>query len=275
MALGRKLTVSADHPVMVWEEERLVARRAADVAVGDRLPLLAELPSDAPQGDIDLIDALDERSIVVFPRDWNPSSELRQALRKVLPRADARHYWLRRKELPRAAYVAVESHCGVERSNLRLRLAGPRSTVVPACFPIDRDTARLIGYYLAEGCCSTNGTTFKIVWTFGKSGRDTRSVEDVLRILRRLGIRHAIEERRSTVAITVSSRLLGRLLIEVFQCGGRSHEKAIPTQLLGNKVLRWEVLRGVFRGDGSFTFPKSGSAVKISHARLVGLCTSS
>ncbi len=265
-ALGRKLTVTADHPVMVWDDGRLVERRARDIVIGDRLPLLAGLPSEAAESEIDLIDAFDERSIVVFPQEWNPSIELRRALRKALPRADARHYWLSRRELPRAAFLAVESHCGVARTNLRLRLAGPRSTVVPACIPINRDTARLIGYYLAEGCCSTNGTTFKIIWTFGQSARDARSVEDVLRILRQLGIRHSVEARAATVAITVSSRLLGRLLIEVLQCGSRSHEKAIPTQFLGNEVLRWEVLRGLFRGDGSFTFPKSGSAVKISHA---------
>ncbi len=226
--LGRQLTVTSDHPTIVSEQGRLVTRLASQIQPGDRLPLLCALPSyeGASEG-IDLINALDEPSVVCFPAGWQPSPEFREQLRRFISRADARHYWLSRSELPVDIFRKVEPAAGTERRELKLRLAGPRSTSVPAVFPLNSDTARLIGYYLAEGCCSKNGSTFRIIWTFGRNERDEHYVRDIERILDDLGIRHSLETRKSTIAISVSSRLLGRLFREVLECGSRSHEKKI------------------------------------------------
>ncbi|MBA2537753.1 MAG: intein-containing phosphoribosylformylglycinamidine synthase II, partial [Actinobacteria bacterium] len=170
-SLGRELTVTTDHPVVIWESGRLVHRPASSLAPGDRLPLIASLPSsEAAASAIDLIDALDEPSIVQLPANWSPSNDVRTALIQLMPRADARHYWLNRRELPAWAFTAIEDLIAVPRNELRLRLEGPRSTSIPAVFPWTPATARLIGYYLSEGCCSRNGSTYKIVWTFGRSG---------------------------------------------------------------------------------------------------------
>ncbi|MFY9578679.1 MAG: AIR synthase-related protein, partial [Gaiellaceae bacterium] len=265
-ALGRRVTVTPDHPVIVVTEGRLVERSASSVKEDDQIPLIAGLPeSDVPSA-FDLIDLIREPAAVVLPPHWEPSKTLRSSLRAVLTRADARHYWLSRKELPVEAFRSVEHDVDVGRDHLRVRLAGPRSTPLPAVLPLDKQLARLIGYYLAEGCCSANGTTSKIIWTFGRNRRDTECVGDVIRILDGLRIRHSIEVRASTVAITVSSRLLARLLTEVLECGSRSHEKRIPSVLMeAGRDLQREVLKGIFRGDGSFSFPRRGSRVKVSH----------
>src|SRR3989442_2639507 len=251
---------------MVLETDTLAERRACEIVVGDRLPLLCALPTTEESSDaIDLIDRVDDDGIIVqFPSDWHPTPELRKELVSVIPRADARHRRLRRRELPRDAFLAVEHLAGAERSALRLRR--PRSTSVPALFPLDADTARLLGYYLAEGCCSRNGTTSKIIWTFGRSERDAPHVEDVCGILDRLHVRHRREERESTIAITVSSRIWGTLIRDVLECGCRSFEKRIPHELLSRPDLSWEALKGVFRGDGSVQIGRTGSPVRISHA---------
>jgi phosphoribosylformylglycinamidine synthase II len=266
--LGRTLTVTPDHPVVLWEAGSLAERPASQVRAGDSIPLLCSFPVlQDVQAEIDLIDALDEPSIVRFPKGWRPSARLRAALRQAMPRADARHYWLSRSELPVAAFRKVEATAEVARRDLELRLTGPRSTPVPAVFPLDPDTARLIGYYLAEGCCSRSGSTFKIIWTFGRNSRDADYIRDVEGILDKLGIRHSREVRESTVAIKVSSRLLGRLLTEVLECGSRSHEKRIPPQLFDSTDrIREEVVKGILRSDGSISYPKTGSAVRIAHS---------
>jgi len=266
-SLGRTLTVTEDHPAIVWTDGRLVERRADALRIGDKLPLLCALPEPAePASAIDVLDVIDEPAIVQLPPNWRPSDALRRELRSIMSRADSRHYWLTRRELPADAFRAVERFVGVARQDVRLRLSGPRSTSVPAIFPIDRDTARLIGYYLAEGCCSVNGSTLRIIWTFGRNTRDSAFVADVCRILDKLGIRHRVETREATIAITVSSRLLGRLFRDVLQCGCRSHEKRIPSQFFDcTPQLRQEVLKGVLRGDGSVGYPRKASAVRISH----------
>ena len=221
-ARGRALTVTPDHPVMVWKDGQLRERAAQDVCPGDRLPLLAALPPPANEIAFDLIAQLPDASVVVLPSKWMPTPELRRILREHMPRADARHWWLKRKELPRRVFLAVEDELGVRRSDLRLRLPGPRSTEVPAVLPLDRDLARLVGYYISEGCCSVDGTTVRLIWTFGRGGREADFVGDVTGILARLGVKHRVERRPSTTAVVVSSRLLGRLFKDVLKVGTRS-----------------------------------------------------
>ena len=263
--LGRTLTVTPDHPVMVWDDGGLVERTARKVRPGDRLPILAALPESENAGHLDLIEAAPSDAVVTLPREWTPTTELRVALRKIVPRADSRHYWLSRCELPIDAFRQVEALTNVRRDALRLRLPGPRSTSVPATIALDARFARLIGYYLAEGCCSANGTTSKIIWTFAIDGSDDRWIDDLRDILTRLGLRHSTERRSSTIAITVSSRLLADLFVGRLECGHRSHEKSIPPELFADRLLRAECVKAILRGDGSLQFRKSGSRVKISH----------
>ncbi|MHB1243060.1 MAG: AIR synthase related protein, partial [Gaiellaceae bacterium] len=268
-SLGRSLTVTPDHPVMIWHEDTLVERPAHRVRNGDRIPLLASLPKPTDNElELDLIaEVTGSEAIVLLPSDWVPSKQLRTELRRFMPRADARHYRLSRRELPVGIFREVESLVEVARDRLRLRLPGPRSTHVPAVLHVDADFARLLGYYIAEGCCSANGTTTKIIWTFGCNERDRKYVEDVRRILSKLELRHAVEHRQSSIAITVSSRLLGRLFKDVLEIGSRSFEKQIPSIVMqAGTQLRREVLKGIFRGDGSFDFPKNGSAVRVRHS---------
>ncbi|MBA2537876.1 MAG: phosphoribosylformylglycinamidine synthase subunit PurL [Actinobacteria bacterium] len=68
------------------------------------------------------------------------------------------------------------------------------------------------------------------------------------------------------MAITISSRLLGRLFIDVLGCGHRAREKRIPSALIESEDLRADVLSGIFRGDGSVSFPRNGSPVRVSHS---------
>jgi phosphoribosylformylglycinamidine synthase subunit PurL len=266
-ARGRTLTVTPDHPVMVLNDGRLVEQAARDVRPGDRLPLLASLPAPVDEIAFDLIEELHEPSVVVLPPEWMPTVEVRRELRRHMPRADARHWWLKRRELPVQVFLAVEDMVEVPRNEVRLRLPGPRSTVIPAVIQLDRDFARLVGYFISEGCCSIDGTTIRLIWTFGNSRRDAQFVADVAAILTRLGIRHRVEARPSTTAVVVSSRLLGRLFKDIMGVGARAHEKRIPSQLMqASSELQREVLKGVLRGDGSVGFPKRGSRVRVSHS---------
>jgi phosphoribosylformylglycinamidine synthase subunit PurL len=271
-ALGRSLTVSDDHPFVLWENDALTERPARDIKQGDLIPLVCGLPTAGSPSAIDLIESTDEGAAVMLPRTWRPSATLRRRLIGELPRADRRHYWLSRQELPLAVFRALEREVGVERKRLRLRLAGPRSTPIPAVWALNRDTARLIGYFLSEGCCSRDGTTTRLIWTFGLGESDAHYVDDLRSILRRLELRHRVERRRSTVAIIVSSRLLGRLFEEVLQCGTHASNKRVPSVLMSAPTdVQVELIKGIFRGDGSVDFPRQGSRVRIRHGTTSAL----
>ncbi|MFN8223206.1 MAG: phosphoribosylformylglycinamidine synthase subunit PurL [Gaiellales bacterium] len=269
-ALGRRIKVSEDHPVVLWEEGALVERRAADVRVGDRLPLLTALPSAVEPQALDLIEAIDDEDVVVqLPSGWRPSDELRVALRTVLTSRDSRHRWLKRRELPVAVFRRLEGLLAVERSDLTLRLPGPRANRAPAVICLDADFARLVGYFLAEGCTSADGTTIRLIWSFGATDQDTESLRDIERILGNLGVHYRLEHRAATRVIVVSSRLLGCVFRDVLGCGGKAHEKAVPSVFLqAPEPLRVELLKGLFRGDGCVTFSPTSNSVKLSHSTV-------
>jgi phosphoribosylformylglycinamidine synthase len=262
---GRSFTVTPEHPVVVLENEGLTEIEARHIVAGHRIPLLCALPDGRAPAAIDLIAGAEPGTVVQLPRTWEPSLAFRKALKAAIPRADARHRWISRKELPVVAFEALEHETSVQRAELRLRLPGPRSNSVPAYFPINTDTARLVGYYLAEGCCADDGTTMRIIWTFGRGDRDRVFVNDVAAILSRLGIRHRLEERASTVAVIVSSRILGRLLREHLGCGSKAHEKRIPPEFFADEALRNVLVNALFCGDGSFQTNRGRSPVRISH----------
>jgi phosphoribosylformylglycinamidine synthase len=268
LGAGRRLSVTEDHPVMVWVDGRLEERAARDVRPNDRIPLLAALPDPEEASlEIDLVDSLDEPMIVQLPEDWEPSAELRTALRGVMAKPDMRHYWLSRRELPVAAYKAVEHLIGVERTRLVVRLSSRHSNHIPGVVAIDDRFARLLGYYLAEGCCSVHGSSIRVIWTFARTARDARWVADVCDMLERLGIRFRLEERESTRAIVVPSRVFGRLVRDVLGCGSKSSEKQIPSPILqAPRSLQLELLKGLFRGDGCVTTTNAGRNVKVSHS---------
>ncbi len=127
----------------------------------------------------------------------------------------------------------------------------------------DETFARFLGYYLSEGCVSANGNTYKIILTFAL--HEQEYVDDVVQGFKDLGLSPCIEKRQSTIAVYATSWLLGYVLKEVWQCGEGSANKAFPSFVFTwPKHLQREALKGLMRGDGSFTTKTNGSHAKIA-----------
>ena len=82
-----------------------------------------------------------------------------------------------------------------------------------------------------------------------------------------MGLRPCVEKRSSTTVVYATSWLWGYVLKEVWQCGDRATAKAIPEFVfeLPDRLQR-EILKGLFRGDGSLTTKTNGNHAKISYA---------
>lgn len=129
----------------------------------------------------------------------------------------------------------------------------------------DEEFARLLGYYLSEGCVSQNGNTYKIIFTFAL--HETEYVNDVVSGLKRLGLRPCVEKRASTIAVYATSWLFGYMLKDVWQCGSSASDKAFPAFVFQwSPKLQREALKGLLRGDGSLTTKTHGNHAKISFA---------
>jgi len=275
-AMGRSLTVTSDHPMLVLEEGAWRVRYAQALQTGDQVPLLLDLPAasdTAAPAPLDLVDVLTARPemaadvFVRLPSDWKATAAARSALRLLEPSIMRRHQYVKSGRLPFRHFRQMEEVLDVPREALRLFRRSGKANYMRAVIKPDAALARLIGYYLAEGCVSANGNTQKIIWTFAL--HEDEYVQDVAAALEQLGLHPCIETRSSTIAVYATSWLLGHVLKEVWKCGAGSAEKAVPACVFEwPHALRREVLKGILRGDGSLTTKTHGSHAKLAFASI-------
>lgn len=272
-ALGRTLTVTPDHPMLVWHEGQWQYRLAQTLKNEEQIPLLTRMPSSAIQekeevSNLDFIQMLQAEGItnafVALPKGWKPTAEVREALRELDSSASRRCQYLTAGAFPLALFIKLEPLLNVDRRDVYLFRKGKANRMRAVVQPNER-FARLLGYYLSEGCVSANGNTFKIILTFALHEREY--VHDTMEALASLGLRVSVEERGSTVAVYATSWLLGHALKSVWECGADATSKALPTFVFQwPRHLQREVLKGLLRGDGSLTTLTHGSHAKITYA---------
>jgi len=252
---GRRLTVTDGHPMLIWRDGELVTRRAEALQPGDELPVPLGT-SEASAGEIDLIAHLSERDITRMRAKpelacfADHDAVLRPELRK---RGVSARDVYRQNVMPLAAYLALEQAGVMPISRRQIRLAtgrGPSYNSFPALISLDEDFARLIGYYLSEGCL-TDDRALRVRFTFSADEQET--IADLTGILDRLGVGYSrFRDRRwRSYHIKVSSRPLAILLRDVLKCGVNCYNMQIPSPLLAApEPIRRALLAGLLRGDG-------------------------
>ena len=271
-ALGRKLIVTPDHPMVICAEGQWDVSPAQSLKVGDQIPIITALPELEPgenqNAPLDLIaglnpeDASGKDVYVQLPENWQVTEVVRTALRLIEPSATNRHHYLSTGRLPLSHFLALELLLNVSRSDISLFRRG-KANYMPAVIQPNELFARLIGYFLSEGCVSQNGNTYKIIFTFAH--HETEYVEDVIAGLKQLGLRPCVEKCASTIAVYATSWLLGHFLKNVWQCGTQASNKAFPACIFQwSQNLQREALKGLLRGDGSMTTKTNGNHAKIS-----------
>lgn len=255
----RALRVTDGHPLMVHVAGQMKIKPAASLGAGDELILPTCFPEAVTDLTVDLIAHLDAAEIrrtrirpqLVRFRDYG--EQLQQPLKRL--GADV-HEIYRKNQMPLALYLELErqGHMPLARSETRLRTGrGPAAASHPAVVVVDMDFARLIGYYLSEGCI-TQDKSLRTRFTFNSGEHEY--IDDVCAILTRLGLRYSLHKDKhfNALQIKVSSNLFARLLRDVLRCGTHSTEMQIPAMLLaGPASIRRAVLAGLLRGDGDVT----------------------
>ncbi|MEJ5310739.1 MAG: nucleotide sugar dehydrogenase [Anaerolineae bacterium] len=254
---GRHLTVTDGHPMMVWNGAHAITRRADQLRPGDELIVPLGMPAtEAALSPLDLIDCLPAEDIArvrVTPIHGH-FAEHRETLTPHLRKLRiSAHDVYRDNALPLSAYLALE-RTGVApfpRANLWLGTGrGPSYSRCPAVLVWDEDLARLIGYYLSEGCI-TEDTSLRVRFTFNVEERET--LADLQRILEKLGLPYSTykDKQWNSQHIKVSSRPFARLLRDGLHCGVNSYTMHIPAALMtAPESLRLALLSGLLRGDG-------------------------
>lgn len=269
--MGRKIKVSETHPFIVYNGGQWMTKRVTDLQKGDELPIMTGLPHEKALDSIDLLSCLRKTHLysklfIRFKNSGKYEKKLRPALLKIEQSADKRCGFFKDGHLNASKFLKLEKASGITipRDEVTLHYAQSKCNNIPAKIKINEDLARLMGYYLAEGCLSKNGNTYKIIWTFSKKEREYTT--DVCRVLEKLGVRFSVYTTGPATQIRASSVILGTLFGEILKTGASAPKKRIPKLFLDQpKHIRFEILKGLFRGDGSAIIHKNNQ-VRISFA---------
>ena len=278
-SMGRTLRVTADHPVILHKHQQFTMLPAAAVVPGDHLAILCELPTIEQVTNLNLIDLLRdtdlEADVYVKPIDHTFSEQYEQ-FAAAIPRAmlkyphDIKRH--NRISLRLFRYLSESHVLNVPAEKLQLYTANGAATLINALIPVDADLLRLCGYYLAEGYLAQDvgragAIRERVGFCFHE--QEAEYIADVQRILRRWGLKFI--ERHATSALTtiVSSRIFSWLLRDVFHCGTRSEDKALPRLVFNvSPELRLELIRGAFSGDGAVTTVQDGQNLMLEYATV-------
>jgi UDPglucose 6-dehydrogenase len=278
-SMGRKLRVTADHPVILRGAAGFDIVPASTVAPGDQLMALCELPEVARPAALNLIDLLAgselEGDVHVAPLDDAFVAQYLHFARHVPaemlrhPNEIKRH---NRMPLRLFRHLTALGVLDVPAERVQLYTAKGAATRLNAVIPVDGDLLRLCGYYLAEGFIGRDtgragATRERVGFCFHEA--EAEYIGDVQRILAGWGLKFG--ERRSTHAHTtlVSSRVFAWLLRDVLKMGTRSEDKALPRLAFNVPAsLRLEVVRGAFSGDGAVTPVQDGKNLMLEYATV-------
>lgn len=255
---NHSLEVSDRHPVIIDENGTWFVKLAKDVRIGDRLPLLQDLPQrNGLRQEIDLI--------AEMPSSWHQRYRVK---RKIGTWRDLKDHLTIKKRtgikasnfyhldyLPLSVYLVLEKAGVMPLTRRDILIVSGRGggsfQTIPAIIELDASFARLIGYYLAEGCI-THDKSSRVRFAFFRQEKET--IADCRQLIAGLGLRrHSVYEDKQwqTTHIKASSELLSYLIEHVLGCGVRSEDARVPEELLyASDTIRWNVLTGALRGDG-------------------------
>jgi len=254
---GRSLRVTDGHPMVIWANHAPHIKRAADLQAGDELIV----PTLWPEGtvekqEIDLIAHLTADEIAktrVAPKGGCFKDYRDQLTPHLKTLRVGYHEIYRRNRMPLSTYLELERSGTMpfSRRDIMLRTGrGASWSTIPAVVAIDNDFARLVGYYLSEGCITKNKSLHT---RFVFNSNEHEYINDVCDILTSLGLRYSKHKDKvwNALQIKVSSNLFARMIRDILGCGTRSTDMQIPGVLLaGPEAIRLSVLSGLLRGDG-------------------------
>jgi UDP-N-acetyl-D-mannosaminuronate dehydrogenase len=253
----RCLRVTDGHPMLVWAKDSWQIKPACDLQPGDELIIATQQPNpSSSEREIDLIAHLPGDEIArtrVAPKDGRFQDHRDRLSPHLTALGVDRHEVFRSNRMPLWTFLELERRNAmpIPRRHIMLRTGrGPSANAIAAVIPIDEDFARLVGYYLSEGCI-TQDKSLRTRFVFNSG--ESEYIDDVCRIVTKLGLRYSKHKDRvwNAMQIRVSSNLFARLLRDVLNCGTRSTEMQIPGIVLdSSEPIRLAVLSGLLRGDG-------------------------
>jgi UDPglucose 6-dehydrogenase len=258
LSKGRSLTITPDHVVTVADKAgNLKEKVAYQVSQSDYFPVVLDGYKSDEIVKIRLHEEADLSSYKVYvekvPQLFAPKLKPHLTFNQYRDFVRARHG---------STTLAACLKAGINLDHYRIKTA-ITGTWVPAVINVDEDFARLLGYYLAEGCVTDN----RVLFTFGYKEKDL--VDDLQSILNKLSIKFSErinywQGRPSVRAVKISSRILSAYFKKFGPDGASKH---IPYYIFHSRhSIKDNLLAGLLRGDGSIFKSNMGNYWTVNFA---------
>jgi UDPglucose 6-dehydrogenase len=277
--MGRSVSCTPDHPLVVTGKDgaTFAIKRADQLTSEDWLPLAqgtAARASEAPR-QLGLLAAMDvagleAANVIVYPGEEaveRLAAMGGRGLHRALsgmdhPRGRARVYDIQRIQ----ALRLPELHAaGLSLQGARLSTV-KNGTRVPVSLTTDERFWRVVGLYLSEGHCTGDGARRRLSWSFHPT-REPELVEEVAGYWRDLGVKASVHRTKTAMQVTVSSRLLAALFLEVLDVGFDCYTHRLPDLIWSEPPERQRaLLAGMWLGDGSWSLVNGGPSVVMQWA---------
>jgi UDPglucose 6-dehydrogenase len=277
--MGRTLSVTADHPVILHAARGETIVAAHQVKAGDKILAMSQLPIMPPLQPLDLIERLRHTPLaddVHVTCTQGSFTRLYEQFASHIARQDLRypHEIKRHNRMPLRLFWKLEALgvLTISHQTLQLYTAGGNGARLNAVIAQDADFWRFCGYYLAEGYISQDQGRFnsirqRIGLCFHQNEHEY--IEDVRRIVEKWGLKWISRTSTNATTTIVSSRIFAWLLRDVLGCGVRSEDKRLPAgTFAAPPELRRELVRGLFSGDGAVTALQNGRNLMFEYATV-------
>jgi UDPglucose 6-dehydrogenase len=280
--MGRRMRVTADHPVIVSDgrdDEIVTTVRAEDVCEGDWLPLAGGgMESVAPlvYSTIGAIEDFVPADDVIVRPERREIESLRAvaAAERVALLDHPRGQVLRMGDISRSGALRLREACESEMDLRGASLGTARSgTYVPERLRIDEAFWRVVGLYLAEGHVARDGGRAgarreRIIWSFHPS-KEEHLVRQVADYWESQGVKATVFSTPTSRCVRVSSRILAAWWTKVLGLGRNSYEQRLPNLIWEQSRSRqWALLSGLWEGDGSWSLVNGGPSVTLEFGTI-------
>ena len=183
------------------------------------------------------------RIVEITKPKWIPASEVKIGYLVLVPRI---------KRIDAYGRFAIRFKKGKGREKIRV--------------PLDQEVSELLGWYLAEGCCSSD----KVIFYFGKNEKE--NIERVKYLIEnKLHLKTYLEEKQTAFRLIFTNVDLARFFKNNF--GPKAPFKKIPDFILftTNRSIIY-FLRGYLKGDGyadNYTLRFSTSSKQLVHQLIL------
>lgn len=247
---NREVKTTGEHSVLALKNGKIMSEKVSNLKEGDFLLAPKQLPIKYSATRIDLVKELlllsSDLIKNIYVRGVNDSLASGTKLKEFnLPR-----FWKHRATLP-INFLRIKDLWVNEPSPEKIHVRW--GIEIPPILKLDELFFKLLGYYVAEGHCSS-GRHASAFLTFGTHEKPIYA--DAIRLIKKVFGRTARAmlnpASESAVQIQFGGKLAYLLFTHILAAGKNAHTKRIPSVVFSaSKTAKLAFLSGYFAGDGT------------------------